>query len=95
MEPTSVNHRDAKTDEPELTPKHRAALRKRWANLIRRVHKADPLLCSCGGKFHVISFITEPKVIRWILDHLDHLDKQNPPARAPPGKNRDPDSASS
>ena len=32
---------DAKTDEPELTPKDRAALRKRWANLIRRVHKAD------------------------------------------------------
>ncbi len=92
LEPTSVNHRDAKTDEPELTPKHRAALRKRWANLIRRVHKADPLLCSCGGKFRVISFITEPKVIRRILDHLD---KQNPPARAPPGKNRDPDSASS
>ena len=74
----------------KLTSKHRAALRKRWANLIRRVHKTDPLLCACGGKFVVISFITEPKVIRRILDHLD---KQDP--RAPPSNNLDSDSASS
>ena len=60
LQPTSPRRSDAKPDEPELTSKHRAALRKRWANLIRRVHKTDPLLCDCGGKFRVISFITEP-----------------------------------
>ena len=37
LEPASVNHSDAKTVEPELSSKQRAALRKRWANLIRRV----------------------------------------------------------
>ena len=90
LQPTSPSRSDAKPDEPELTSKHRAALRKRWANLIRRVHKTDPLLCDCGGKFRVISFITEQKVIRRILDHLD---KQDP--RAPPSKNLDSDSAAS
>ena len=89
LEPTSVNHGDATTDGPELTSKHRAALRKRWANLIRRVHNTDPLLCSCGGKFRVISFITEPKVIRRILDHLE-----KPRAPSPPNQILDLDSAS-
>ena len=88
LQPTSPSRSDAKPDEPELTSKHRAALRKRWANLIRRVHKTS--VCDCGGKFRVISFITEQKVIRRILDHLD---KQDP--RAPPSKNLDSDSASS
>ncbi len=32
LEPTSLNRGDARTDEPELTSKHRAALRKRWAH---------------------------------------------------------------
>jgi hypothetical protein len=83
-ESTSRNRGDAKTDEPELTSKHRAALRKRWANLIRRVHKTDPLLCSCGGRFRILAFITEPKVIARILEHLD---KRNTPSRAPPQDN--------
>jgi hypothetical protein len=91
LEPTSANHDDATTDEPEMTSKHRAALRKRWANLIRRVHKTDPLVCSCGGNLRVISFITEPKVIRRILDHLEI---QNPRAHSPPNQILDLDSAS-
>ncbi len=86
LEPSPGNHGDARTDEPEVTSQHRATLRKRWANLIRRVHKSDPLLCSCGGNFRVISFIIEPRVIRQILNHLD---KQHPPSRAPPGENLD------
>ena len=35
--------------EPKLSPKKRAALRKRWAQLIKRVHQTDPLHCDCGG----------------------------------------------
>ncbi len=49
--------------EPKLSPKKRAALRKRWAQLIkliRRVHQTDPLQCDCGGTYRVIAFITEP-----------------------------------
>ena len=67
--------------EPELSPKKRAALRKSWAQLIKRVYQVDPLKCDCGGTLRVIGFITEHKVIRKILDHLD---KRNRNARAPP-----------
>ena len=69
------------SDEPRLSSKQRAALRKRWANLIRRVHLTDPLQCECGGQFRVLAFITQPDVIRKILDHLK---KSNSSTRAPP-----------
>jgi hypothetical protein len=49
----------------------RAALRRRWANLIRRVYEVDPLVCPrCGSELRVIGFITEPMVIKRILDHI-------------------------
>ena len=67
--------------EPELSPKKRAALRKSWARLIKRVYQVDPLKCECGGTLRVIGFITKHKVIRKILDHLD---KRNGNSRAPP-----------
>jgi len=92
LEPTSRNRADATTDEPELTSKHRAALRKRWANLIRRVHKTDPLLCSCGGRFRILAFITEPKLIARIFEHLD---KRNTRSRASPQDNHRAPSGSS
>ena len=73
---TSISH-----DEPKLSPKSRAALRKRWAQLIKRVYQTDPLKCECGGTFRVLSFITEHKVIRKILEHLE---KRKADSRAPP-----------
>ena len=53
--------------EPKRSPKKRAALRKRWAQLIK-AHQArsldcDPLRCDCGGTYRVSAFITEQKVI--------------------------------
>jgi len=82
LEATSADQvKPASSDEPNLSSRQRAALRRRWANLIQRVFKTDPLLCECGGKFRIISFITDPKVIRKILDHLQ---KRNTPSRAPP-----------
>ena len=70
--------------EPKLSSKKRAALRKRWAQLIkliRRVHQTDPLRCDCGGTYRVIAFITEHKVIRKILAHLEirKSDSRSPP----------------
>ena len=60
----------------------RAALRRRWANLIRRVYEVDPLLCPrCGAEMRIIGFITEPKVITRILDHIR---KRERAARPPP-----------
>lgn len=43
----------------------RKAARKRWANLIRHIYEADPLVCPrCGGVMKIVSFITEQRVIR-------------------------------
>ncbi len=67
--------------EPTLSPARKQALRRRWADLIRRVFELDPLLCPCAGKLRVLAFITEPRVIRRILEHLK--DKSNRD-RAPP-----------
>lgn len=66
----------ASPNEPKLTPKKRAALGRRRANLRKRVFKTDPLLCQCGGTFRLLSFITESKVVRKILVHLQN--RQNP-----------------
>ena len=66
--------------DDELNVTQRRTLRRRWANLIRRVFKTDPLICkNCGGKMHVVSFITEPSVIRQILDHLENRNSRDPP----------------
>jgi hypothetical protein len=37
--------------------------RSTWARLIRKIFEADPLLCSCGARMRIVSFITEPRVI--------------------------------
>jgi len=55
---------------------YRAALRRRWAELIRRVYEVDPLVCPrCGSEMRVIGFITQPALIDRILDHLRRRDK--------------------
>ncbi|MCB9871511.1 MAG: transposase [Planctomycetes bacterium] len=60
-----------------------------WAELLKRVFAVDVLLCDqCGGRRKVLSFISDPVVIRRILDHLG-LDTELPPiapARAPPAR---------
>ena len=69
-------------EEPVPPPPERAALRRRWANLIRRVYETDPLVCPrCGAEMRVIGFITEPGVIKRILDHLR---KRDTVSRPPP-----------
>ena len=68
-------------DEPTLSPARKQALRRRWADLIRRVFELDPLLCPCGGKLRVVAFITEPASIRRILAHRNNNTSGQ---RAPP-----------
>ena len=76
----------AETDSsaaPEPTPSEVSSLRRRWAELIRRVYEVDPLVCPrCGSEMMVVGFITEPRVIRRILDHLKKRShsKRGPPA---------------
>jgi hypothetical protein len=64
-------------DDPELR-----ALRRRWANLIRRIYEVDPLVCPrCGAPMRIIAFIPEPRVIGQILKHLaaKGIDARSPP----------------
>ena len=75
-------------EEPEgaTTPEgaDRAALRRRWAEMIHRVYEVDPLVCPrCGGEMRVVGFITQP-VIKRILDHLRKREKvSRPPPHVP------------
>jgi hypothetical protein len=71
-------------EEPIPPPPERAALRRRWANLIRRVYEVDPLVCPrCGAEMRIIGSITEPKVIRRILDHIRKRDRVSRPPPPP------------
>ena len=53
-----------------------------WAQLLRRVLSIDALSCPrCASAMIVVAFITDPKVLKKILDHLG-LPSAEPP-RAP------------
>ena len=58
-----------------------------WAELVARVWSVDVLVCSsCGGPCKVLTFLTDPAVVRRILAHLG-LPTEPPrvaPARGPP-----------
>jgi len=61
-EPSSPHEVPLRATLPEGAD--RAALRRRWAELIRRVYEVDPLVCPrCGGEMRVIGFITQPALI--------------------------------
>ena len=48
-------------DAPRKSPPPDAhALRRRWAELIKRVHEVDPLVCPlCGGEMRIIALIID------------------------------------
>jgi len=59
------------------------ALRRSWAQLIKRVYEVDPLLCpKCGGEMRIIAFI-DHDVVDAILRHLAKAEAKSP--RGPPG----------
>ena len=72
-------------DEADLLP-----IRKRrldWATLLRRVFRVDVLKCSrCDARLEVIAAISDPDIVRRILDHLrlPSTPPQCKPARGPP-----------
>jgi hypothetical protein len=68
--------------EEELS---RAAARRRWPALIKRVYEVDPLRCpKCGGEMRVIAFIERRQrdVIRKILEHCGLWEEPRAPASA-------------
>jgi hypothetical protein len=68
-------------DDAKPAPSRRAA-NKRWAELIYRIYEVDPLTCNrCGGQMKILAFITDPTVIRKILEHRAQTSAE---PRAPP-----------
>jgi hypothetical protein len=58
---------------------------RRWAELLRRIFEVDPLACPrCGQQMRIVEFITEPKVIDSILEHLPRTRATRRRPRAPP-----------
>jgi hypothetical protein len=46
-------------------------LRRRWAELLRRIYEVDPLVCpKCGATMRIIAFVIERRVIRRVVRHL-------------------------
>jgi hypothetical protein len=59
--------------------------RHRWAELLRRIFEVDPLACPrCGEQMRIVAFITQPKTIDRILEHLRRTALTRPRTRAPP-----------
>ena len=60
------------------------AMRRSWAQLIKRIYEVDPLVCpSCGAEMKLIAFITEHEVVDKILRHLKRRDEEGR-GRGPP-----------
>jgi hypothetical protein len=87
--PPSAPTTAAQTDrlgDPPPRPERKRTLD--WADLLRRAFAIDVLTCGhCGGPRQLIAFITEPKVVAQILDHLGLPSTPPPlaPCRGPPG----------
>jgi hypothetical protein len=45
--------------------------RSTWARLLRKIFEIDPLLCACGARMKIVSFITEPRIVDRILRHRE------------------------
>ncbi len=81
--PASCHPKDPRTSErqsqrrpspssPNVPPPPGSSIfKQRWAELIKKVYEADPLVCPrCGGAMRIIAFIDQPDVIEKILTHL-------------------------
>jgi hypothetical protein len=82
-----AGHDDGDCCGTQAKPRSHDTSRIAWAKLMARVGEEFPLLCpACGGDIRLISFITEPGLIRKILTHLGEPLEPPPvsPARGPP-----------
>ncbi len=70
--------RAGEPDPPATRPRNYS-----WAELMKRVFAIDVLECPCGGRRSVIAVITQPPIIRAILDCLGLSSAGS--ARSPPG----------
>ncbi|MFQ6046581.1 MAG: transposase [Gemmatimonadales bacterium] len=71
--------------EAEAMPPALPEVRRRWAELLRRIFEVNPLRCPrCSHAMRVVALITEPSVIDRLLTHLRRQAPPARPARAPP-----------
>ncbi len=76
---------DTQQQQPAPLPPVAPALRKRWADLLRRVYEIDPLVCPrCSATMRVVGFITQPDTLDRILDHFRRSTTTRP--RPPPAQ---------
>ena len=62
------------------------AMRRSWAQLIKRIYEVDPLVCpSCGSEMKVVAFIIDHVVVDKILRHLTRREEEGR-GRGPPGR---------
>jgi len=84
--PRDIEHATFVQADRDHSPDARA-LRRSWAQLIKRVYDVDPLLCpSCGAEMRIIAFIIDiidHDVVDTILRHLAKAGAKSP--RGPPG----------
>ena len=84
-EPLAPGPGEAASPPPASASPSLAALRRGWAQLLRRVYEIEPLVCPrCQGVMRVVAFITDGRVIRRILDHINASARRATQDRAPP-----------
>ena len=64
-------HQAAQTPEDRDNSEFSREARSTWARLIRKIFEADPLVCSCGARMRIVSFIADPHVVDRILRHRE------------------------
>ena len=80
--PADGRHVPSVSGDRDRSPDVRA-LRRSWAQLIKRVYEVDPLVCpKCGGEMRIIAFIIDHDVVDAILRHLAKAEARSP--RGPP-----------
>jgi hypothetical protein len=73
LDPSCSHEPKSRASNPKPKPPKRRGQRRyySWAELIRRVFLTDVLVCPrCNGRRRVLAAITDPAVIRRILEHL-------------------------
>ena len=77
--------------EAESVPPSLPEIRRRWAELLRRIFEVDPLRCPrCGHEMRIVAFITQLRVIDRILTHLRRTATEPRRSRAPPRRWKSP-----
>ena len=73
-------------EEAQARSPEARALRRSWAEMIKRVYEIDPLVCpECGREMKIIAFIIDHSVVDKILRHLKRREEEGR-GRGPPGR---------